>query len=63
MPEDWQPGNKAVFAYKLGDRIFVLRVHEIPNGNIEVNMEEIGGDSSHERKNLTSFIKMIEKCD
>jgi len=36
MPENWQPGAKAIFAYKLNNKFYVLRVHEIPNGLVEV---------------------------
>lgn len=57
MPQDWQPGAKAVFAYKTNkdDRIIVLRVHELPNGNIEVSIEVNG--VKH-----TTLVKMIERC-
>ena len=60
MPENWQPGAKAVFAYKHKDRIYVFRVHEIPNGLIEVSIEEVGGGADAAKH--TSFVKMIEKC-
>lgn len=58
MPEDWQPGAKAIFAYKSKEKILVLRVHEIPNGHIEVSMEVIGQDGAKH----TTLVKMIEKC-
>jgi hypothetical protein len=58
MPQDWQPGAKAVFAYKSKERVFVLRVHEIPNGHIEASIEVVGpGDEKH-----TTLVKMIERC-
>lgn len=41
MPEDWQPGNKAIFAYKnpkKAGNFIVMRVNEVPNGKIEVTL-------------------------
>ena len=58
MPEDWQPGAKAVFGYKIKDRVIVLRVHEIPNGHIEVSLEVV----SPIGEKHTTLVKMIERC-
>ena len=44
MPQIWEPGVKAVFAYKnpkTKDNVMVMRVHELPNGVIEVHIESI----------------------
>ena len=63
MPEDWEPGTKAVFAYKNPkspqDHI-LMRIRELPNNNLEVQMMDTHDSSSNEIK-LESIIKMIEK--
>lgn len=59
MPEDWQPGNKAIFAYKNPKKqgnFIVMRVNEVPNGKIEVELV----DTQDNNVNVVAFIKMID---
>lgn len=57
------PQGKAVFAYKnpkQAGAYLVLRVHELPNGIVEVQMQSVGADEAIDHR---SFVKMIEKHD
>ena len=57
LPELWSPAREAVFLYQhdkldLG-KVVVLKVKEVPNGNLEVKL-------SYDDKNFTAFIKMLD---
>ena len=62
MPENWQTGQQAVLAYKhpkLHQSHMLMRVRELPNSYLEVQMEGVPSDPDDPK--LESLIKMIDK--